>query len=468
VAKKNGFALLASPDNREGLQRLLSARKSIAGVAQPAQTWLAEQDIFGVCTDKGVKFGLALMLMTPAGGAGSSTPEQVAAMKATYDEVDKNVKLVAFGGRIEKEGHSRLLTRVYFNAAGPYAKWIAKAQPLEGDLLTSLPAERYLLAALARISPQTTFEGLAQFLTAKLPADKAKDLTATAARLVQRVSEVALTVYVDSDAAKDRGVPLSVVFLAKVDEAAGVAKDTIELVKKGVETTSAAGAYKAEVKVEGTRLAGKVANGFEHLAGGGRLGGTGARQLLRLRRHLGAEQRPGRLPEPRTGGLDGRGERLSALQDGLCRRPGQLTEPQLPLRPGLPRGDLVAVALHPPGDLRGVRGTRLRRGRQARLRQPDQLRVGAAAVESCEGLGHVPRQRLPRSGVRGLTRQGHTQDAAQPEDVARLADPARLAAGLLRRHERRRPPGLPRQRLRSSRGCRRPADRRGQPDGRRR
>src|SRR5207249_3822188 len=145
VAKKNDFALLTDPDNRAGLQQVLSARKSIAGVAQPAQAWLAEQDIFGVCTDKGVKFGLALMLMTPAGGAGSSTPEQVAAMKAAYDDVDKNIKLIAFGGRIEKEGHSRLLTRVYFSADGPYAKWIAKAQPLEGDLLASLPAEHYLL-----------------------------------------------------------------------------------------------------------------------------------------------------------------------------------------------------------------------------------------------------------------------------------------------------------------------------------
>src|SRR5262249_54681994 len=65
VAKKNEFALLAPPENREALQHVLSASKSIAGVAQPAHDWLAEQDIFGVCTDKGVKFGLALMLASP-------------------------------------------------------------------------------------------------------------------------------------------------------------------------------------------------------------------------------------------------------------------------------------------------------------------------------------------------------------------------------------------------------------------
>src|SRR5207244_6079665 len=160
-----------------------------------------------VCTDKGVKFGLALMLTTPAGGAGSSTPEQVATMKAVYDDVDKNVKLVAFGGRIEKEGHSRLLTRVYFNADGPYAKWIAKAEPIGGDLLAGLPAEHYLLAGLARISGQTTFEGLARLLTARLPAEKAKELTAAAARLAQRVSAVALTVGVDGDAGRHERDP---------------------------------------------------------------------------------------------------------------------------------------------------------------------------------------------------------------------------------------------------------------------
>ena len=92
---------------------------------------------------------------------------------------------------------------------------------------------------------------------------------------------------------------------------------------------------------------GKAAKGFEHLAGGGRLGGVGAGQSLRLPRYLGAEQRQGLLPQSYAGGLRGRGERLL----------GHLTEPQLPLRLGLPRGDRVAVAFHPRGDLRGVRGT---------------------------------------------------------------------------------------------------------------
>jgi hypothetical protein len=50
-------------------------------------------------------------------------------------------------------------------------------------------------------------------------------------------------------------------------------------------------------------------------------------------------QRQGLLPQPRAGVLGGRGgERLAALQGGM-------TEPQHPLRLGLPRGDLTLTAL---------------------------------------------------------------------------------------------------------------------------
>ena len=63
---------------------------------------------------------------------------------------------------------------------------------------------------------------------------------------------------------------------------------------------------------------GKAAKGFERLACGGRLGWTGARHLLRLRGHFGAELREGLLPQPRTGGLGRRRERLCARRGGMA------------------------------------------------------------------------------------------------------------------------------------------------------
>jgi len=48
-------------------------------------------------------------------------------MKETYAAIEKNVKLIRFAARIEKEGHPRLLTRVYFDPEGSFAKWIAQA-----------------------------------------------------------------------------------------------------------------------------------------------------------------------------------------------------------------------------------------------------------------------------------------------------------------------------------------------------
>src|SRR5262245_7092987 len=82
----------------------------------------------------------------------------------------------------------------------------------------------------------------------------------------------------------------------------------------------------------------KAAKNFEHLPGRTRLGGTGARQTLRLRRHFGADQPQRLLPQPRAGGLGGRGDHLSALPSGL-------TDPEYPLRLGLARRDTVAIAL---------------------------------------------------------------------------------------------------------------------------
>jgi hypothetical protein len=255
VAKKDNFALLTATDNRDGLKHVLSARKSITAKVQQASPWLAEQDIAGVCTDHGVKFGLGMGLRTPAGGVGSSTPEQVAQMKATFAEVEKNVKLIAFGGGFDKEGNSRLQTRVYFEPNGSFARWMAKADVLEGKLLGRLPEERCLFAALARISPQMSFEGLVEMLFAEgLPADEAKKVTADTVRVLRRVSELSIGCYTapanDNDLPSAPGLFGDTVILAKADDAPSLIKDVAGLCKNHVQAALAEAKDKVEIKTE--------------------------------------------------------------------------------------------------------------------------------------------------------------------------------------------------------------------------
>jgi len=188
VASKGDFVLLAAMDDRHALEKILDAKESVASVLKPAREWLDEQDISGVCTPTGVKFGIAMILAGPTGIVGSSTPGQVARMKETFAEAERNIKLVAFGSRIEKEGHARLLTRVYFDAEGSYAAWMAKATPLAGEILGRLPDQPYLVAALARVTAQTNFEGLRWILPEKMPVEEANKLTKQCRELVQRIT----------------------------------------------------------------------------------------------------------------------------------------------------------------------------------------------------------------------------------------------------------------------------------------
>src|SRR5262249_27885966 len=139
VARRGDFVLLAPPESRAGLEAVLHSKKNITASLRPVQDWLDEQDMAGICTDRGVSTGLAMFLNGPGGGAESSTQGQVRQLRENFAEVEKNVQLIAFGASIEKDGHSRLATRVQFQPEGSYAKWIAKAEPLREKLLARFP-----------------------------------------------------------------------------------------------------------------------------------------------------------------------------------------------------------------------------------------------------------------------------------------------------------------------------------------
>jgi hypothetical protein len=269
VARKGGFALLASPRDRESLEQVLKSRTSVRASVRPAQDWLTRQEICGVCTHHSVKAGLAMLLAGPGGGVGSSTQGQYAKLKATYADAEKNVKFIAFGARIGNAGNPRLLTRVYFDPDGSFAKWIAKAEPLQGKVLERFPGPLHYLVGVARLSPQTSFEGAASLLWAELiPQKAAEKLTRATARLLQRISEVGLLVYEP----KARGKPaadspdnrrpsgrvhLELALLAKVDDAAAFSEGVASLFQQAHQAAKEAGKNTGELKLARVQVAGK-------------------------------------------------------------------------------------------------------------------------------------------------------------------------------------------------------------------
>jgi hypothetical protein len=247
VAKRDGFVLLTAVDSKDQLQRVLSAKKSIASIVEPAKTWLDEQDICGICTAAGMKIGFPLMLMGPEG-------------QPFGKDFAKNVKLVAFGARIEKEGHARLLGRAFFTDDSPYAKRTGKAEPVQTTLFSSLSDERYLFAALARISPETNFEILiAEHHHQKLPAAKAKELTDASVRLLRRITEVGMSVNAEGKTEKEskQGIAPTTVAFLKVDDATAFVEGATDLMKKHSEATNAVADTQTDVKIEPMRVADK-------------------------------------------------------------------------------------------------------------------------------------------------------------------------------------------------------------------
>ena len=274
VAKRGDFVLLATPGSRASLEAIVNSKRSIAASLQSVQDWLDEQDMAGICTDKGVSTGLAMFLNGPGGGAESSTQGQFRQLKETFAEVEKNVQLIAFGAQIEKDGHSRLLTRVQFQPEGSYAKWIAKAEPLREKLLARFPDRPQFVTVLARISAQTTFEGAAKYLLGGLPADKRDALTKEWVKLVQQVSDVGVCVYTGqnsnsakpikaNDSAKPKPIKADValngdaVVLAQVRDATAFLDDAVDFLRHSTRAVQSADKTKVEVNYQEKEIAGK-------------------------------------------------------------------------------------------------------------------------------------------------------------------------------------------------------------------
>src|SRR5258707_9295568 len=132
---------------------------------------------------------------------------------------------------------------------------IAKRSP-------NFPDQNQLVAALAHISAQTTFEEAAKFLLGELPADKVDALTKETAKLVQQISEVGVCFYpgknpeaLPSKAAwTHAGDP---VLMAQVKDANVFLDDAVDLLKHSHRAAQTAAKTKIEINYQEKEIAGK-------------------------------------------------------------------------------------------------------------------------------------------------------------------------------------------------------------------
>jgi hypothetical protein len=263
VAKREDYVLVTGSEHRDALQRVLSSKKNIAASLTTTQAWLDEQDIAGICTRDTALTGVIRLMMTNAKEAGA---DQQKRLREIGQEIEKNFKFIAFGAKFEKEGHSRLTTRFIFQEGSRFAKWLAQAESVQPDLLGGFGDERYLFAAVAKLNPQMNFEGFWSLLPndPKLPPEKVKELQEASMRLRKRVTDLALSTYVEpsNDKEKKDGVHrapnLTLAAMLKVDDASAFVEGSTDLITKATAAANAATDQRTEVKLEPKRIGDKA------------------------------------------------------------------------------------------------------------------------------------------------------------------------------------------------------------------
>src|SRR5262249_46460022 len=107
VARRGNFLLMTprngtfyESDGKEALRFVVASKQSLKSALEPVKDWLEQQDLAGICTDKGISHGLGLFMAGGGGAASSDTKSQAGQLKAAFADLEKNMRLVAFGGLI--------------------------------------------------------------------------------------------------------------------------------------------------------------------------------------------------------------------------------------------------------------------------------------------------------------------------------------------------------------------------------
>lgn len=161
AAEKNGFAILAPPENEELLDRVLAAQESLFDDVAGLKFWKANHDVGSIVTPHGIKTFSELAV-----GKLDEMKKQLAAVndpqvkaaagaieiyKQIAAKLGDELSFLAAGAVLDDGGSVRMNARLQFTQQGSLAKLGAIAPP-DQNLLSGLPHEDYMIAGGATFS----------------------------------------------------------------------------------------------------------------------------------------------------------------------------------------------------------------------------------------------------------------------------------------------------------------------------
>ncbi len=154
VGHKGSFAVLAKPEHREELRDALQGKSSGKKALAPVQAQVAQNDITGVLTSRGIKLlcGKARAGLTLAKNADQVAPQAqfmmgwLDGMDTFLQSVETDVTHLVAGGRLDKTGNLDLNYAAIFAPGSSFAKAGANGPLPEGGHLAGLPNGPYMMA----------------------------------------------------------------------------------------------------------------------------------------------------------------------------------------------------------------------------------------------------------------------------------------------------------------------------------
>jgi hypothetical protein len=213
VAKKGGYAAMATAEHRPALMKALKGKASAS--TRALETWITKNDFAGVVTPYGVKVitTIALKKMDEVRGQLDNLPGEIQFVAGMFDGIVAFVKSVGTdvthlgaGGRLDESGNLHLSARAVFATGSGFAKFGEAAAPVgEGGPLAGLPAGPFALAAGGSIGERVA-QGLANLnvqvlkMVAKdLAPEKLKKLEQAYARSMKGVRGLGMALQVGND-----------------------------------------------------------------------------------------------------------------------------------------------------------------------------------------------------------------------------------------------------------------------------
>jgi hypothetical protein len=162
VTKKGEFAVFTASDQKEILERFQSSTKNVKSIVEPLGAWLGDQQVAVMATPAGKSalFKRLLALFPDADkaieDAGDADAAVAANMRAAMEmlqvaktllaSADEQLSHLAVGVKIDDNTSLRIAVRCLFVSDGRLAAWAKTVKLPAKDLLSGLPAGKFVLA----------------------------------------------------------------------------------------------------------------------------------------------------------------------------------------------------------------------------------------------------------------------------------------------------------------------------------